>query len=167
MSAVDDLDTQTSLQPASQSLAIGESPALPELDSVDDFIFEVRKCSRPPTEINYFISDSLTQALSLHLTPHRPMTHLLQRRPHFSGESATGSLNKSHLPRMIHPPMHSPLLRHPFGPPSPTNMPRHSHPPVPSASNTWNRDLTRFFQYEHSVKVCSRALVCSMPKLHL
>jgi len=52
MSAVNDLGTQTPLQPASQSLAIGESPSLPELDSVDDFIFEVRKCC-PTTSGSY------------------------------------------------------------------------------------------------------------------
>jgi len=115
MSAVNDLGTQAPLQPASQNLAIGESPSLPELDSVDDFIFEVRKCYPTAPEVTYFISDSLMQALSLHLIPHRPMTHPLQKRPHFSGESATGSLDKNHLRRMIHSPMHTPLLRRPFG----------------------------------------------------
>ena len=43
MSTVNDLDTQAPLQPASQGLVIGESSSLPELDSVDDFIVEVRK----------------------------------------------------------------------------------------------------------------------------
>jgi len=170
MGTVNGLGTQTPLQPASQSLAIGECPSSPELDSGDDFILEVRKCWRPPPEVTCFVSHSLTQALSFYyysLDPRRPMTHPPQKRPHFSGESATGSLDKSHLRRMIHPPMQPPLLRRPFGPPSLTNMPRHSHPPVRSASNTWNHDLTRFFQCEHSVKVCSRALVCSVPTLHL
>ena len=43
MSTVNGLRTRT-LRPTSQSLAIGEPPSLPELDSIDDLIFEVRKC---------------------------------------------------------------------------------------------------------------------------
>ena len=44
MSTIYDLGTQAPLQPASQGLVIDESSSLPELDSVDDFILEVRKC---------------------------------------------------------------------------------------------------------------------------
>jgi len=54
MSTVNDLGTQTPLQLASQTLAIGGSPSLPELDSVDDFIFEVRKCC-PTASRSYLV----------------------------------------------------------------------------------------------------------------
>ena len=83
MATFNDLGTQLHLEPAPPTLVAGEPPSFPEPHSVDDFLFEVRNHPRIALQVTYFVSHSLTKALSLRSTPHPRTTHPLPKGRHF------------------------------------------------------------------------------------